>query len=337
MKYQTLIASVLVILGTISANAGNLVCPEGTQRETEGDITAEHLEFCAKQVNGALVKHGPYTSYSSRVEKSEIGQYENGKATGTWIALHPNTGGKKGAEGPMCNDSKCGKWTYWHKNGQIEQTEEHLSDGVVQTAEYYESGSKANEGKKRNDRPFGEWAFYSLEGKLIAKGDFAAAEKKFKQYVAQLNSAQGIALTEGVFNPCYRAQLQSLQSGGVMNTKWIPKKGQLFRADDGYYKVVAVISQNPVQLLIESNANVTEAGLKNSCFVVLTIKNRSQLKTTTSPFPGYEIKVGDSIIGFHLRSVGTTAVRMQSLRNISSVGANLPNFELTSGIAIAND
>ncbi len=336
MKLQTIIASVLVFLGTISANAGNLVCPEGTQRETEGDITAEHLEFCAKTVNGAVVKHGPYAVYSSRVEKSEIGQYESGKATGTWIALHPNTGGKKGAEGPMCNDIKCGKWTYWHKNGQIEQTEEHLSDGVVQTAEYYESGAKANEGKKRNDKPFGEWAFYSLEGKLIAKGDFAAAEKKFKQYVAQLNSAQGIALTEGVFNPCYRAQLQSLQSGGVMNTKWIPKKGQLFRADDSYYKIAAVISQNPVRLLIEGTANAGEAGLKNSCLIVVTVKDRNKLKTTTAPFAGYEVRIGDSIIGFKLKSLGTTAVKIQSLRSISSVDANLPNFELVSEIPIAN-
>ncbi|MGK5087934.1 hypothetical protein WDW86_10280 [Bdellovibrionota bacterium FG-2] len=168
--------------------------------------------------------------------------------------------------------------------------------------------------------------FYKKNIEPIKQAEALAMKKEIE--------TMGYPLTESVFRSCYDAQITAARSRTSMGTQWIPAAATLFRADDNFYKVIAMISQNPIQLLIEGPAQFVE-GLQNQCLAVLTIRNPSQLAVSRLPTPGYKIQLDDMIHGFRVRSLGKIEVRLKGLRDITHTSVALPNLELISDIPMA--
>jgi hypothetical protein len=102
-------------------------CPAGT--ELMGNPPPKGREtFCArKSPDGAIVKHGPYKSFTAGGRAELEGEYAEGQMSGHWVLFHPT--GAKESEGTMAAGKKVGVWTFYDTTGKKlkEETQKLLS------------------------------------------------------------------------------------------------------------------------------------------------------------------------------------------------------------------
>ena len=96
--------------------AASPICPPGT--EAMGAPPPKGREtFCARKgPDGALVKHGPYKSFSAGGRAELQGEYAEGQMTGHWVLFHPT--GAKESEGSMTLGKKVGVWSFFDPTGK---------------------------------------------------------------------------------------------------------------------------------------------------------------------------------------------------------------------------
>jgi MORN repeat variant len=113
-------------------------CPPGTKPMGEGPPNGSET-WCAKTVNGADVKEGPFVLYRDDASKIVQGEYHDGK--------------------------QSGEWTLWYDNGQ-KQSIDHYKDGI-QDGEHigwYTNGKIAAVGNYKDGKRDGVWKRWDPNG-----------------------------------------------------------------------------------------------------------------------------------------------------------------------------
>jgi antitoxin component YwqK of YwqJK toxin-antitoxin module len=81
-----------------------------------GNVRARWYEKPAATEKAA--KDGKYESWYENGQKSEEGEYVDGKMHGRWVAWYQN--GQKEEEGEYVNGKRHGIWTFWDEDGNKE-------------------------------------------------------------------------------------------------------------------------------------------------------------------------------------------------------------------------
>jgi hypothetical protein len=91
-------------------------CPPGTEPMGQPPPKGREV-FCARKgADGAVIKQGPYKSFTLGGRPELEGEYADGQMAGHWIIYHPN--GSKESEGAMTGGKKTGVWTFYDPNGK---------------------------------------------------------------------------------------------------------------------------------------------------------------------------------------------------------------------------
>lgn len=301
---------ILVTIGVLSfphAATAAIKCPAGAELQKESFDWGKS-ESCAK----GGVKHGPMVSFHKNGNKMGEGRYEDGK--------------------------KEGLFTYWHANGKFKEKTTFKADVATEMTIYDQDGKLQAKGPMSGDAPSGTWVFFDDAGKKVSEGTFKEARTAYFKHKdeAEKKAQNDSAWTAGFFQRCFDEQIESAQNGKSLSQKWFPKSGKIFNADDQLYKIVGVISENPIKLLVEGPAaQLADSSLGNTCLAVLTLRSKSQLNVTQSPMPGYTIGIGDMIHGFQVKALGKMTVELKSTRSLASESKTLPEFELLGEIPMA--
>ncbi|HRW96813.1 MAG TPA: hypothetical protein P5104_04725 [Bacteroidales bacterium] len=135
--------------------------PHGIRREysQEGEI-----------VSGAVYENG------KRIAEGITGQ--DGVRNGPWKDFYST--GELRAEGAYKNGEKSGKWKFYHRNGNIEQTGEFDQHGrpVGKWLWYYPSGNLLREENYIKGKADGMMIEYTEEGDILAQGDYIDGEEE---------------------------------------------------------------------------------------------------------------------------------------------------------------
>jgi len=175
------------------------------------------------------------------------------------------------------------------------------------------------------------WSTFAL-----AKPD----DDQLKEYLASYDkhskqqAAAGSGWIAGFWSKCYQEQIAAVQEGRGIGQSWFPKVGTTFVADDGFFTITNVISENPLRLLVEGPAQADSA-VANRCYAILKLKDKSQLEVTQAPAPGYTLFRSDQIHGFSVKTLGKATVKIKTLRSIASEEKMLPEFEILGKIPMA--
>lgn len=118
------------------------------------NVTCSHGIHYFKTIRAAYfyesipTKHcGKWIEWHDNGNKSETGEYLNGKQIGSWISWYDN--GTKNITGNYLNGEKNGKWTQW-----------------------YDSGNKREEGAYLNGERNGRWIFWNKNGKKSEEHEY---------------------------------------------------------------------------------------------------------------------------------------------------------------------
>jgi len=130
--------------------------------------------------------NGRYSSYYGKTGSQEtVGNYENGKMTGTWTEYYEN--GSKKSQGNYSNGQKNGLFSEWNTNGGKKSEINYVNDeingkmnvyyesgrplyeanmnGETGTVRgYYTDGSLGFEGSIKGRRRTGTWTYYDKSG-----------------------------------------------------------------------------------------------------------------------------------------------------------------------------
>jgi hypothetical protein len=107
------IALIILLLPLIAFSNDDIKCPRGTIMK--GETTIEVSEaWCEMYWQDKTVEHGPYWAWYPNGVLGTKGQYDHGKAIGTWYGFY-DTGEKQGEEIFVKGKKVSAK--YWDKNG----------------------------------------------------------------------------------------------------------------------------------------------------------------------------------------------------------------------------
>lgn len=134
--------------------------PEGTRREYDQE---------GKVVKGYIFKAG--------VIVGEGIIDEAGNRQGPWKEFYEN--GELHGEGAFVNNKKVGKWSYYYRDGQKEQTGSYNNAGNPEGTWkwYYESGNLKREEQMKNGLSDGSMQELTDSGKVIIKGQYIDGEE----------------------------------------------------------------------------------------------------------------------------------------------------------------
>lgn len=126
--------------------------------------------------NGEVMKSKAYNVYHQLIAEGIVKL--NGNKEGQWTEYYPE-GRIKKAEGYYRNNEKIGKWFFYFKNAQIEQTGSYTNGKLSGSWKwYYKNGNLRKEEFYIYGLPDGESIEYCDTGKIIAKGNYIQGQKE---------------------------------------------------------------------------------------------------------------------------------------------------------------
>jgi antitoxin component YwqK of YwqJK toxin-antitoxin module len=126
----------------------------GDQREVLAHYASGGLETESEEVlvDGAWVRHGPFTAWHEDGTRKAVGGFFEGEQDGDWTQWYAN--GVQGSRGAWVRGAKDGPWAYWHENG-----------AQLATGSYRETRA-------------GPWVMWRADGSVEARGSFLFGAKE---------------------------------------------------------------------------------------------------------------------------------------------------------------
>ncbi len=118
------------------------------------------------------------TRWDNGAKKSEGHLLANNTKDGRWTAWHEN--GQMRGDGDYQNGKREGVWTFWHENGQKHREGEYKNGKREGSwASWYRNGQKCFEGERGNGKQEGPWTYWNKDGSIDAeKSGIYKADKK---------------------------------------------------------------------------------------------------------------------------------------------------------------
>ena len=250
----------------------------------------------------------PYTGKTYALhqngQKSEEGNYKDGKRDGLWTSWHEN--GKKKKEGNYKDGKRDGLWTSWYDNEQ-KKKEGNYKDGTDDGlwTIWHENGQKGFEGNYKDGKRDGLWGYWSKNGQKQQEENYKDGERiseKFLKNKGELVGEDFPPPQQSTKNPdesLYDATLlgetekvkQAIADGADVNTKGAFVNAVVGSLDSGDNEIVEMFISNGANVNAKDDKGLTALDIIKSLsgLAAVSKKLRTTLGKTDDDIPVAEL------------------------------------------------